>query len=74
MEKRLYKQLWGLRFKKMLHLEEKAAADYEALLRECRAKYGEHSIIPDLERLISDEKKHARLVKELLDILGRQTG
>ncbi len=74
MEKRLYKQLWGLRFKKMLHLEEKAASDYEALLRECRAKYNDHSIIPELERLIADEKKHTQLVKELLDILGRQSG
>ncbi len=73
MEKRLYKQLWSLRFKKMLKLEEKAAADYEALLMECREKYKDHAIIHELERLVSDEKKHALLVMELLEILGRQS-
>lgn len=74
MDRRLYKQLWSLRFKKMLQLEEKAAGDYEALLAECRTKYNSHSIIPELERLIADEKKHAQLVKELLEILARQSG
>jgi rubrerythrin len=64
--------LWGIRFKKMLALEKKSIVDYEAMLKECRAKYAGHSIQPHLERLIQDEKKHAQLVEELLQILARQ--
>ena len=72
MERRFYKELWGLRFKKMLMLEEKSVTDYEALLQECRKHSKSHSIIPHFERLIADEKKHAHLVKELIRILERQ--
>ena len=72
MDRRLYQELWNIRFKKMLELEKKSVTDYESLLRECQKKYGEHSIQPHLERLIQDEKKHVTLVEELLNILHRQ--
>jgi len=67
-----YRELWRIRFKKMLRLEEQAVSDYESLLEECTAKHHEHPIEPLLERLIQDEKRHARLVRELLDILEGQ--
>ena len=72
MEKRLYRELWHLRFQKMLELEKQSVVDYEALLAECKKKYKDHPIQPHLERLIADEKKHALLVGELIEILGRQ--
>lgn len=72
MERRFYKELWNLRFAKMLDLEKKSAADYEALLDECKKRFKNHAIIEHLERLIHDEKKHTRLVEELIEILGRQ--
>ncbi len=72
MDRKLYKELWRMRFEKMLKLEEQAAFDYQELLDECRAKHEQHPIEPHLERLIVDEKKHARLVRELLTILEKQ--
>ena len=72
MERRLYRELWQLRFAKMLELEKKSVRDYAALLEECRRLHKNHSIEPHLERLIADEKKHTLLVEELLDILKAQ--
>ncbi len=72
MRKRFYKELWSLRFAKMLQLEEQSVLDYEALLEESRRRFKAHPIIPHLEKLILDERRHARLVQELLRILERQ--
>ncbi len=72
MKRRLYRELWGARFKKMLDLEKKSIVDYEKMLKECRTHHKEHSVIPLLERLIRDENKHAQLVEELIQILDRQ--
>lgn len=72
MERRFYRELWELRFNKMLELEKKSVVDYEALLEECRKRFKNHAIQEHLEKLIHDEKKHARLVGELLEILARQ--
>ena len=72
MERRFYKELWSLRFNKMLALEKKSVVDYQALLDECKKRFKNHSIASHLERLIADEKKHALLVQELIEILSRQ--
>ena len=72
MDRRLYRELWALRFKKMLELERGAAREYQAMLDECKTKNKNHSIEPHLERLVKDEKKHAHLVEELIEILNRQ--
>ncbi len=72
MERRFYKELWAIRFNKMLELEKKSFVDYQALLEECKKRFKDHSIIAHLERLIADEKNHAILVQELIDILNRQ--
>lgn len=72
MERRFYRELWKLRFEKMLTLEEEAAACYESLIQDCRRHNADHAILPLLERLVTDEKRHAKLVRELLSILDRQ--
>ncbi|MBI3252377.1 MAG: hypothetical protein HYZ52_03530 [Candidatus Omnitrophica bacterium] len=72
MDRRLYRELWTLRFNKMLDLEKKSVGDYTALLAECRRLHKNHSIEPHLERLITDEKKHVLLVGELIEILCAQ--
>jgi len=76
MERRLYKELWRTRFEKMLKLEKQSIVDYSALIKECDEKYKikmkKHPIQEHLEEMIEDEGKHARLVEELLKILGRQ--
>lgn len=72
MNRELYKELWSIRFDKMLELEKKSAEDYETLLAECRRNYKEHAIEAHLERLIRDEKRHTALVEELICILNAQ--
>ena len=63
MKRKFYKELWSIRFNKMLGLEKQSIVDYQALLEECKKRYKGHSIKPHLERLIADEKRHALLVK-----------
>lgn len=72
MKRKFYKELWHLRFTKMLGLEKQSAGEYEALLGECKKYYKDHAVIPIFEKLIADEKRHARLVEDLLRILERQ--
>ena len=61
-----------MRFEKMLKLENNSVVAYQALLEETKKSFKNHSIFAHLERLISDEKKHALLVRELMQILERQ--
>ena len=72
MERRFYRELWSIRFNKMLKLEKQSVVAYQALLDESKKKHKGHSIEPNLEKLIADEKKHALLVQELIEILSRQ--
>lgn len=72
MERRLYRELWSIRFQKMLKLEKDSAVSYEKLLNQCRQSNKDHAVIGHLERLVQDEKRHAKLCEELLEILGRQ--
>ena len=72
MERRFYKELWSIRFNKMLELEKQGIVAYEGLLHKCKNKHKGHSIESHLERLIADEKRHAILVEELLRILDAQ--
>lgn len=72
MDRNLYRELWDIRFKKMLELEEQSVTNYESLLAECRRDNKNHSIVPHLETLIRDEKKHTALVEELIRILNSQ--
>ena len=73
MQRKLYKELWVLRFHKMLSLEHQSVEEYQVLLEECQKKSkGEIELQNDLRKLIADEKKHAQLVQELLNIVQQQ--
>lgn len=73
MQRKLFRELWILRFQKMLRLEEESIKAYEMFLGECREKHeDDEEIQQHLKTLIRDEKKHARLVRELLKIVERQ--
>ena len=72
MEKRFYKELWNIRFSKMLELEKQSVVTYRSLLEECKKKHRGHSIESHLERLIKDETKHTSMVEELIHILNAQ--
>ena len=72
MQKKLYKELWALRFQKMLALEEQSIEDYEKLLKECAKLKTEESVKEKLTQLKADETSHAKYVRELLKIVDRQ--
>ncbi|MBI4394580.1 MAG: hypothetical protein HY583_00125 [Candidatus Omnitrophica bacterium] len=73
MQRSLYKELWLMRFQKMLDLEREAVSGYSDLLKEYQDKYkGESQVQNHLKKLIIDEKKHAKLVEELLRTVQSQ--
>lgn len=74
MERIFYNELWRLRFEKMLKLEKDSIVEYRSLLEESKKRFKNHSINEHLEKLVADEKKHALLVEELIQILERQAG
>ena len=72
MQRTLFKELWVLRFEKMLRLEEEGIVTYESFLDECRKNHkSEKEVQEQLKTLITDEKKHARLVCEVYQSLWR---
>lgn len=73
MQRALYQELWTLRFGKILSLEETCVREYGVLLKECKQKYKtDRELQNQFQKLIADEKKHAKLVRELLTIVHRQ--
>lgn len=72
MQKKLYKELWNLRFQKMLALEEQSIQDYEKILSECTKQNIQGTVKGRLKQVISDEMTHAKLVNELIQIVNRQ--
>ncbi len=72
MQKKLYKELWNLRFQKMLVLEEQSARDYKDILKECTKLKTAETVKEKLKQLIADENQHAKYVRELIEIVNRQ--
>lgn len=72
MNRRLYRELWNLRFSKMLDIEKQSVGEYKQILSELRKTRHGQTVTPHIERLIADETKHAKLCEELLRILRRQ--
>ena len=76
MERRLYKELWMIRFQKMLKLEKDSLGVYQSLIKDCerleKLDHHKHAIQNHLEKIYEDEKKHVHLVEELIAILERQ--
>lgn len=76
MERRLYRELWMIRFQKMLKLEKGSLDVYQSLIKDCekleKLNHHKHAIQSHLEKIYEDEKKHVRLVEELISILEHQ--
>ena len=69
----LYKELWAMRFQEMLRLEQEGISNYESLLEACKGKSKDQTRLrAQLKDLVADEKKHVKLVQELLEIVERQ--
>lgn len=72
MQKKLYKELWRLRFEKMLTLEEESIQEYEQILQECTQDNVQGTVKGRLKQVISDEAAHVKLVQELIQIVNSQ--
>ena len=76
MERSLHKELWGIRFQKMLAMEKGAVGDYADLIKQCDQLFKtgntQHPLKTQLEGILKDEGKHIKLIEELLSILEKQ--
>lgn len=72
MKEEFLKTLWMLRFEKMKETEENAAWTYQEILDECLAAFGESDPgVENLHKLVREERGHAHLAEELMQILRR---
>ena len=72
MQGKFYKELWTMRFQKMLELEREGVQTYQAILDGCGKDKSRAKLKADLKKLVEDEKKHVTLVQQLLEIVERQ--
>lgn len=63
------RELWRLRFQKILQLEEESFEFYKALLREKGPLLEEAGIQSILEQILHDEGKHIRIAKDLVRLI-----
>ena len=66
------RELWGIRFRKMLNVEKLGVEECQKLLDECKANHSFPVIEPHLEQLVRDEIKHSLLVEKLIQLLDKQ--
>ena len=69
MERKLFKEVWIMRFEKMLRLEEESILVYEDFLKNKKLSKEDEK---QVKALMIDEKNHAKLVKELIKIVKQQ--
>ena len=63
------KTLWLLRFDKIKKMEEEAAWGYQEVLDRCLSLFGKNDdVIKHLEKLVQEERQHAKLGDELIQI------
>lgn len=72
MQAEYLKTLWMLRFEKMKKGEDRAAWNYQEILDECLEAFGsEDDAVILLKQLVKEERAHARLAEELIQICIR---
>ena len=71
MKNEYLKTLWALRFQKMKKNEEEAAWKYQEVLDVCLIDLKEDSVIQSLHQLVREERMHARLAEDLIQIVHR---
>ena len=64
--------LWGIRFRKLVKMEEESREFYQRLLNENAAAFAHIQGTKLMDEIIRDEAQHARIGDALLDILNRK--
>lgn len=62
------RELWRIRFLRILQLEEESFLFYQKLLKEKDELLEQTGIKPTLRQIMSDEVKHIRIAKELIKL------
>ena len=65
------KELWRIRFEKILHEEEESFFFYKNLIEENKDILKDLKSGPILEQIMNDEKKHAKVARRLLKIIEK---
>jgi len=63
------RELWRIRFQRILELEEESFEFYKKLLKEKSEILEKAGIAPTLKQIMSDEGRHIRIAKDLLQII-----
>lgn len=66
------KELWRIRFEKILQLEQESFDFYQKLLKEKGDLLEEAGIKSTLKQILSDEGKHIRIAKELVHLVNKE--
>lgn len=64
------RELWLIRFLKILEVEEDSFIFYQKLLRERAPLLEQEGIKPVIKQLMRDEEKHIQIAKELVRLAG----
>lgn len=64
------KELWRIRFLKILELEQDSFNFYQKLLKEKAALLEEAGIKPMIKQIMQDEGRHIRIAKDLVRLIG----
>lgn len=68
MDDEVLKELWKIRFEKLLKLEKDSAGMYEQLLDQYPDLLSESGLDQILKQIIKDEKKHIKVAEELFQL------
>lgn len=64
------KELWQIRFQKILQLEQESFEFYQKLLKEKKEIVEKTGIASTLKEIMRDEGRHIRIARDLLKIVG----
>ena len=67
------RELWQIRFLKILELEQESFTFYQKLLKEKSALLEESGIQPMIKQIMQDEGRHIRIAKELVRLVGNKS-
>lgn len=66
------KELWRIRFEKILQLEQESFDFYQKLLKEKGDLLEEAGIKSTLKQILSDEGRHIRIAKDLVHLVNKE--
>ena len=67
------RELWSIRFGKILELELESFHFYERLLKEKSSLLKDAGLEPVIKQIMHDEGNHIRIAKDLLELVNRKT-